>query len=175
MSREREQRFDVRVGKDELRFAAAHFITFGQEGCEPLHGHNYRVQVSLTGCLNPSGYVLDFIRLKELVREVLEPWDHSVLLPTHNPRIEVQERGERVEARCGDGEYAFPRSDVRLLPIRNTTAELLACLICDRLLEILAASGFGAAERLEVEVEEAPGQSARYTRYLDVNPSPDRA
>lgn len=167
MSRKHEQRFDVRVGKDELGFAAAHFITFGREGCEPLHGHNYRVQVSLTGRLNESGYVHDFIRLKELVREVLEPWDHSVLLPTRNPRIEVDDRGgTRIEARCGDREYAFPAADVRLLPLPNTTAELLARLISDRLLDSLA-TGWGVAERLEVEVEEAPGQSARFSRDLD--------
>jgi 6-pyruvoyltetrahydropterin/6-carboxytetrahydropterin synthase len=173
MSGEREPRFDVRVGKEELRFAAAHFITFGREGCEPLHGHNYRVRVSLTGSLNESGYVHDFIGLKDLVREVVEPWDHRVLLATRNPRIEVEERADRIAARCGDSEYAFPRSDVRLLPIHNTTAELLAQLISDRLLERLSTSGSDGVERLEVEVEEAPGQSACFALDLHIDPSRD--
>ena len=52
--------YRVVVGKEVLVFAAAHFITFGDGGCESLHGHNYRVGVTLTGDLDRHSLVYDF-------------------------------------------------------------------------------------------------------------------
>jgi 6-pyruvoyltetrahydropterin/6-carboxytetrahydropterin synthase len=61
--------YRVSVTKDYLVFAAAHFITFAGHRCEPLHGHNYRVGVSLEGALDEeSWYVVDFSVLKAILR-----------------------------------------------------------------------------------------------------------
>ena len=159
--------FQITVGKEELCFAAAHFITFQNGECEPLHGHNYRVGVTLSGEMNEAGYVADFIALKEAVRGLIDALHHRVLLPTRNPRIEVVEDGARVTVRCGDGRYEFPKRDVRLLPISNTTAELLAVHLAGELTRCLCDLGLAdSVTRLEVEVEEAPGQSARYLSEL---------
>ena len=54
----------------------------------------------------------------------------------------------------------FPRGDCVLLPIENTTAELLARYIAGRLLESLRTREGFVPEVLRVEVEEGPGQSA---------------
>ena len=35
--------FKIAVSKENLLFAAGHFITYGDGACEMLHGHNYRV------------------------------------------------------------------------------------------------------------------------------------
>ncbi|MGH7590466.1 MAG: 6-pyruvoyl trahydropterin synthase family protein, partial [Gemmatimonadales bacterium] len=44
--------FRVDVKKDYLSFSSAHFITFRDHKCEALHGHNYRMGVSVEGALD---------------------------------------------------------------------------------------------------------------------------
>lgn len=155
--------YKVTVGKDALGFAAAHFITFGREGCEALHGHNYRVGVTLAGELDHDSLVYDFIALKRRMESLLGDLDHRVLLPTSNPELEVEARSGRVEVRHGTREYVFPASDVVLLPVPNTTAERIAEHLGRRLREVLESTGRSPDLGMEVEVEEAPGQSATWT------------
>ncbi|MFP6753331.1 MAG: 6-carboxytetrahydropterin synthase, partial [Pirellulaceae bacterium] len=44
-------KFHVRLEKEQLIFSAAHFITFNDDTCERLHGHNYRVMAEVRGQL----------------------------------------------------------------------------------------------------------------------------
>ena len=64
----------------EFHFAAAHAIRGHTRGCQNLHGHNYRVRVHLrAGQLDELGMVLDFADLKEMMQEILGPFDHRVI------------------------------------------------------------------------------------------------
>ena len=153
-------KYRVVVGKEVLVFAAAHFITFGEGGCESLHGHNYRVGVTLTGLLDRHSLVYDFIALKRDMEGLLSELDHRLLLPASNPDLELVETGSEVEVRHGDRRYVFPASDVVVLPIPNTTAEKIAEYLGGRLARELRKAGADTIEQLEVEVEETPGQSA---------------
>src|SRR5438309_3281381 len=48
--------FKVAITKEDLVFAAAHFITFAGHRCEKLHGHNYRASLVVEGGLEtPTG------------------------------------------------------------------------------------------------------------------------
>jgi len=161
MSRRGE--FRVSVSKDYLVFASAHFITFPGHRCEGLHGHNYRVRATVDGELNEEvWFVFDFVELKHIMRRLCEAIDHKVLLPLQNPRLQVTEEGDSVHvAYEGTPRYVFPRVDCVLLPIPNTTVEMLAELLTSRLREELAAtSDAGGITAIEMEVEENFGQSA---------------
>jgi 6-pyruvoyltetrahydropterin/6-carboxytetrahydropterin synthase len=159
--------YKVSVEKDYLVFAAGHFITYG-EHCETLHGHNYRARVELEGSLDENAYVFDFVTLKRLMRSLVNELDHHVLLPLENPRLEVRENGEEVEVTYRDRSrrYVFPRADCVLLPIPNTTAEMLAAYLARRLKEELAAFPTGNLTALSMEVEEVIGQSATHREEL---------
>jgi len=64
----------------DFTFAAAHAIRGHTRGCENLHGHNYRVRVHLRAeRLDALGMVLDFADLKEMMQEILGPFDHRVI------------------------------------------------------------------------------------------------
>ncbi|HEY0776752.1 MAG TPA: 6-carboxytetrahydropterin synthase [Gemmatirosa sp.] len=154
--------FRVRVTKDYLVFASAHFITFAGHRCETLHGHNYRVGVAVEGALDPaSWYVVDFGVLKGIMRRLCDEIDHKVLLPTTNPKIGVAVEGEFVHVTYdGRPRYVFPMGDCALLPVPNTTAEMLAELLAGRLREELAGAGAVGLTVVEIEVEESFGQSA---------------
>ena len=60
-----------------------------------------------------------------------------MLLPTRNPHIQLEESSRSVRVRYKDREWLFPRDDCVLLPVENTTAELLARYIARRLVEDL--------------------------------------
>ena len=154
--------FRVRVAKDYLVFASAHFITFAGHRCESLHGHNYRVGVVVEGALDTeSWYVVDFGELKRIMRQLCDAIDHKVLLPTTNPKIGVRAEGAFVHVTYeGHPRYVFPVDDCALLPVPNTTVEMLAELLAGQLIGALIAVGVGGVTAIEVEVEENFGQSA---------------
>ena len=154
--------FRVTVSKDYLVFASAHFITFAGHRCEGLHGHNYRARVTIEGRVNQeSWFVFDFVVLKRIMRKLCDEIDHLVLLPTESDRIQVQEEGETVHVAVdGRPRYVFPRRDCALLPIPNTTVEMLAEMLIDRLRGELTAAGGTGVTAIEMEVEESFGQSA---------------
>ena len=154
------ERFKVRVTKDHLVFCCGHFISYRGHQCERLHGHNYRAVVEVEGVLQEDYYVFDFIALKKRTKEITDELDHHMLLATRNPVIKVEEGPVSVRVRYEDREWVFPRGDCILLPIENTTAELIARYIAGRLLESLKTHDRFVPEVLRVEVEEAPGQSA---------------
>lgn len=62
-------------------FSAAHSVTLPNGDREPVHGHNWRLEVSLASpALSKFGMVEDFEKIKMIVREtVLERLDHSCL------------------------------------------------------------------------------------------------
>ena len=156
--------FRVSVTKDHLVFSSAHFITFAGHRCEGLHGHNYRARVTIEGALNQeSWFVFDFVELKRIMKKLCDEIDHLVLLPTRSERIQVAESGETVSVSVdGKPRYLFPRKDCALLPVPNTTVEMLAEMLTDRLRTELATAGAQGMTAIEMEVEENFGQSAVY-------------
>jgi 6-pyruvoyltetrahydropterin/6-carboxytetrahydropterin synthase len=160
--------FRVSVSKDYLVFASAHFITFAGHRCEGLHGHNYRARVTVEGALDEeTWFVFDFVVLKRLMRELCDEIDHKVLLPLENPKIQVTEEGDAVMVAVeGKPRYRFPRVDCSLLPVPNTTVEMLAELLADRCRAKLESMGARGLTAIEMEVEENFGQSAVYRETL---------
>jgi 6-pyruvoyltetrahydropterin/6-carboxytetrahydropterin synthase len=156
------ERYTVRVSKDYLVFCSGHFITYDGDTCERLHGHNYRAAVEVVGDLDENQYLFDFIALKRHVQKITDDLDHHMLLPTESRYIRVEESGANVRVRYQDREWTFPREDCVLLPIANTTAELLGRYIGQRLLDVLRREHQFEPEILRVEVEESFGQSATY-------------
>ena len=75
--------FRVSVTKDYLVFASAHFITFAGHRCEGLHGHNYRVEVTVEGeKLNEIGLLADFVDIKRAMKSIVDRLDHTNLNET---------------------------------------------------------------------------------------------
>lgn len=160
--------FRVTVSKDYLSFSSAHFITLRGHKCESLHGHNYRVGVTVTGQVDPEcQFVLDFALLKEILRPMVDAIDHKVLLPTASPKLTLEESDDRLTViYLGAPRYQFPRSDCALLPVTNTTAEMLAEYFATTMQVELEGRGFDHLAELEIEVEESPGQAATYRAVL---------
>ena len=155
------EQYRVRVTKDHLVFSAAHFITFNGNICERLHGHNWRVAVEVAGPLDENSYVFDFIALRDATQKLVGELDHRMLLPTVHPAIHVTADDREVTAVFEGRRWVFPRGDCVLLPVANTTAELIARWMGFQLRDVLRQHPGGRGlTSLRVEIEENFGQWA---------------
>jgi 6-pyruvoyltetrahydropterin/6-carboxytetrahydropterin synthase len=67
------------VSVDET-FAAAHNLRGYKGKCENLHGHNYKVRVTLSGEeVDSVGLLYDFVHLKQVIQSVIRSLDHKYL------------------------------------------------------------------------------------------------
>lgn len=73
-----------------FHFAASHFLTKYHGKCENLHGHNYKIIITIEGEIKDDGMVLDFKKIKDAVNvKVIDKLDHTHLNDTlDNPSAE---------------------------------------------------------------------------------------
>jgi len=69
--------FEVSV---EQTFAAGHALRNYHGKCENVHGHNYRVLVTIEGPdLDSIGLLVDFVEVKKLIHRVVDRLDHQFI------------------------------------------------------------------------------------------------
>ncbi len=155
------ERYRVRVTKDHLVFSAGHFITFAGDHCERIHGHNWRVAVAVEDDLDENHYVFDFIALLDLTPH-FNPGARPPDASARRPRADQAVRGRPELAGCLPGALLeLSAQECVVLPVANTTAELIASYLCDRLRQSIAERGLAVPAVVRVEVEENFGQSAQ--------------
>ena len=153
-------RYRMVLAKEDFKFSAAHFTLFGDGRAELLHGHNYRVRVELAGGdLDGEGLLVDIERFKRALRAPLRRAGQPHADPGREPAAEWTREGEAVEVRFGERTYRFPAADTLVLPLANTSIELLARMFWNDLAPHLAGS---RVDTLAVSVEETAGQECWY-------------
>lgn len=182
----------VKIRGEEFKFCCAHFVSY-KGFRERLHGHNYTVEVELSGAVSPSdGYVIDFGVIKKKLREICKQLNERVIIPMKSDTLKInvivnnntvekketfslcetttqeeQDENEikgQVEITVLDSFFSFPKSDCALLPIQFSTAEELSTYISDSLAQSLQAEISERGIRsLTVRVFERPTQAASYT------------
>jgi 6-pyruvoyltetrahydropterin/6-carboxytetrahydropterin synthase len=152
------RRFSIEVAKDYFNFASAHFLIFANGQREPLHGHNYQVSVAMEGELDKAGVVLDFISFKPLVKKICDDLDHRTLIQTESPLITLHRSSNAVEIIYKKERLVLPRGDVILLPLVNTSTELLAEYVANQIRRKVRQRFSATVRSIEVAVEEARGQ-----------------
>ena len=174
-----QARFRLSLSKQDFKFSVAHFTVFSADEAELLHGHNYRVSVDLEGPeVGELGLLADVARVKAEIRALCAELDSHTVLPTESPLVTVTqvaaEDGEgggepSVEVRYEGRRYLLPTADVVLLPLANTTMEMFAHYLWQRLAPTLAGTGI---DRLTVAVEETDGQRCAYEAPLPADSRP---
>jgi 6-pyruvoyltetrahydropterin/6-carboxytetrahydropterin synthase len=158
------ERWSIQVEKESFKFSAAHFLIFPDGSAERLHGHNYRVFLEVGAELSEFGLVLDFQRVKPVMRSLLETLNERLLLPGEHRELRVNEvDSDSLEVLYRERRYVVPKLDALVLPINNTSTENLATWIGRRLRDLLPEE-FGGLElrELRLAVEESPGQRGVY-------------
>ncbi|WP_209475435.1 6-pyruvoyl trahydropterin synthase family protein [Thermococcus stetteri] len=62
---------------ERFKFEAAHAVIIGNQ-VEEIHGHTFRLEVTVEGPLK-NGYVIDFLKLREIVENIIKKLDHRNL------------------------------------------------------------------------------------------------
>mmetsp|Transcript_14 Transcript_14/g.21 ORF Transcript_14/g.21 Transcript_14/m.21 type:complete len:196 (+) Transcript_14:161-748(+) len=166
-------KFAVFVSKDYFKFNAAHFIAY-KGYRERLHGHNYRVDLKIWGDRGHDGYVVDFGKMKAVIRQLCKEINEHVIIPAKSDVLLIEEEGDNITIKTEDNSFfSFPQQDCKLLPIIHSSAEELAQYILlktiDQFSEDYLINNRGVTA-MEVSVAEAPNQLA--TCKVDLGASP---
>lgn len=78
----------------EFSFNSAHWLPLVPEGhkCRHMHGHTYRVRVTVGGEVRPDGMIVDYDRVRDAWASLFRVIDHKVLndIPgLENPTCEI--------------------------------------------------------------------------------------
>ena len=152
--------FHICIGGDGLGFHASHFIVWQNGECERLHEHGYRVAAEIHGPLDEDQCVFDFHVVRDALKKIVAELDHRVLLPARHPNISISTESGRIEVVFAGRRWVFPEDDCLLLPIANTTTELLAEYVGQRLRDALKSLGGRSPSMVRVEIGEGAGCSA---------------
>jgi len=157
--------FAVYVSKDYFKFNAAHFIAY-KGYRERLHGHNYRVDLQIWGQRGDDGYVVDFGKMKKVIRSLCKEINEHVIIPVNSDVLEISEgeAGDNIIVKCEDNStFSFPKGDCKLLPLIHSSAEELAEYILKKTIDQFSEE-YLVKERgvtaMEIAVAEAPKQLA---------------
>jgi 6-pyruvoyltetrahydropterin/6-carboxytetrahydropterin synthase len=153
------------IKKESFKFAAAHMTLFDDGTKEALHGHNYTTELTLEFTPAAKAPMIPFSVLKAPLKAVCDAWDEKVLLPANSKFLKIKKRDvkETEFLLCGC-RYVLPSNEIVFLPVDNVTAESLAEQVCKEYLKRFK-KGFleKAFRRVQVRVDESPGQGASYS------------
>jgi len=151
----------INITKEYLNFSSAHFLIFNGKERESLHGHNYRVR--FMGQVEDliDDMVFDFLKIKPLIKSICDSLDGKILIAKDNTFLKII--SDETYYTITHNELLLikiPQPDIILLPIKNTSAELLAQYI-SHLIDTKIYNDYQFIfNKTIVEVEETKGQSA---------------
>jgi len=154
---------EIDGGYSGIRFSSCHFIP-RHEKCSRLHGHGYIVRLRLEGDVGEEGMIMDFVVLKKKLKEMVDEFDHHVLLPGRSKDAKIENDGESVQVICCGKRYVFPSVDVVILDIPTTTAEEMARLMTERMAREVKIPN--NVRSISVGLDEERGQTAWFTKVL---------
>ena len=131
----------------EVTFDSAHMLSNYSGKCHNLHGHTYKLQVTVEGPVvtegNEEGMVTDFNNLKRVIDSVTERFDHAIIFSDDPLRGEA-ENALLEWARTYDMNYI-------ILPAAKSTSEYIALYIKAQI-----ESAYSPTKRISVKVWETP-------------------
>jgi 6-pyruvoyltetrahydropterin/6-carboxytetrahydropterin synthase len=149
---------EVRVQTSGLVFSAAHFLAWASGEREPLHGHDYRLNVAARVSGSRSAEVEE--ALPGLAREAISDLEHRILVAGRSPLAPVRLEGETLIVDLPGGPLALPRRDCTVLDAASTTTEALAMVVAGRLADSHALALLGVTS-VEAEIREGLDAVAR--------------
>lgn len=153
----------LHLAKQNFKFSAAHFLIFDAQSAERLHGHNYGVKVDIEapaeGEHHQDGYFVDFNVFKKFIKAAMDEWDEMILLPHLQKEMKFKENGPSLEVTFRERFYVFPKKEVVLLSVTNTSVEQLSRLLAEKFIQEFKKYGVTA---VTVYVEETLGQGASF-------------
>ncbi|MDO5567300.1 MAG: 6-carboxytetrahydropterin synthase, partial [Planctomycetia bacterium] len=136
------EHYTVRLRHDTFSFSACHMLAFHSDDhrettVEPLHGHDFTASIEIAGPLDQNGCVVDFVDVSSMFRQILDEFDHRILLADSSDTLplHLDEEGNIVVSFANGKQtkrWLFPQSDVLVLHASTATTELIAFDLLER-------------------------------------------
>lgn len=151
-------------------WSASHLLP-GHYKCSRMHGHNYVMDIEINSNTIKNGMIVDFVEIKKMVRQMIEKYDHRLLLPDpKQPFMEIKymnyENEQFVHLKYTGLEdeikqYTIPASDAVIMEdVDFVTAENLSEYFKKQIEEIVYSLN-PDIDSLYVTIYEDSGQGAR--------------
>ena len=148
--------------KQHLCFSAAHILPHHKK-CGILHGHTYVISLNIKGTPDPHTHMLiDFTDLKKILKTLIEPLDHTILIPQQHPSLQIKH--SEITITTHNKTYTLPKNDCTILPIPSTTVEHLSTYLLTQLLPKLPKNH--NLDYISLQIDEGLGQSATAEQTL---------
>lgn len=117
----------------EISFDAAHRLVNYEGKCRNIHGHTYKLSVTISGYLNETGIVIDFFEVKKMFEElIINQFDHNFLndiFPDINPTVDnlvvvIWEEFERYLREKGSATQDYRLEEIKLFETPTNYATL---------------------------------------------------
>lgn len=120
-----------------------------------LHGHNYLITIKVSSEeLDKNGMVVDFKKMKKILHNYFDQYDHSMILTPDNPLVEVYKKNFK------ENGIDFERSRLFVWD-ENPTAEYMSKYWHDEVLKLFEKEGL-KIEKVTVKVEETLHNAITY-------------
>ena len=148
----------IEIHKQYLHFSVAHFTIFSETSRERLHGHNFRIAVSITGEVDDNGLCFDYAIYKEVLQEVCSRFDEYTLIAENSPHLIIEDEGEYYRVTHNKIPMYLLKTDTILLPIRNVTIEELSHYLLDEVVGDRSLIDELRIHQFEMRVSSGPDQ-----------------
>ena len=145
-----------------LKFSAAHFIPYHSK-CRRLHGHDYAIDIKITG-ETVNGMVMDFVVIKKELRKILESMDHKLILPLQGKDITYTKESNSYRIKYENHEMAIPDEFVFICEVEHTSSEEIARYLAGLIRKNVEIPP--NVRKIEISVYEGPGQKATWEEDL---------
>ena|SRR3990167_1393861 len=119
----------------KLKFSAGHFTIFSETQREPLHGHNYTLDVTMTAAIHEPGIISDYRLLEERLVVLCQQLNWHTLIPQGSPYLKIEADDEHYQITFNQKSMWLLKSDVILLPLENITLETLSQWFVDQVMQ----------------------------------------
>jgi 6-pyruvoyltetrahydropterin/6-carboxytetrahydropterin synthase len=144
----------------KLKFSAGHFTIFSETEREPLHGHNYTLEVMVTAGMGEPGITFDYRLFEEKLMQLCLQLNWRFLVPTQSPYVVVKDDGEHYEIVFNQKSTWLLKEDVVLLPLENVTLEALSQWFINQLNEDHAFMAAFKIKKMAIKVFNGPYHAA---------------
>lgn len=127
----------------------------GDKAFPIIHGHNYLITVKVSSEeLDKNGMVVDFKKMKKILHNYFDQYDHSMILTPDNPLVEAYKKNFE------ENSIDFERSRLFVWD-ENPTAEYMAAYWTKIVKKLFTDEGL-KVEKVSVTVEETTHNSVTY-------------
>lgn len=124
----------ITIAKQAQHFSSAHFTIFSASSRERLHGHNFRLAVSIAGDVDDNGLCFDYAVYKKIIKDICLKYDEYTLIAENSPYLTITSDDEFYYVEHNKIVMPLLKTDTILLPILNVTIEELAHYLLSEML-----------------------------------------